>query len=137
MCCDKGKAEEVMSQVLKYNYNSMQVCEFCGSNFGDWKCYFCGKRCCSSCMTNDHSRCKKCYVKRAKLGWRVLKRNRILLICVGLLWVYAVFPGPFLPGLGDTFYWASLVAAILFTIPVGLMMFFWSQTPPSSDIKRR
>jgi len=25
----------------------MQICEFCGSNFGDWKCYFCGKRCCS------------------------------------------------------------------------------------------
>jgi len=54
---------------------------------------------------------------------------------VGLLWLYAVFPGPFIPGFNETFYWIS--AAILFTIPVGLMMFFWSQTPPSSDIRRK
>jgi len=56
---------------------------------------------------------------------------------VGLLWLYAVFPCPFIPGFNETFYWISLVAAILFTIPVELMIFFWSQTPPSSDIRRK
>ena len=43
---------------------------------------------------------------------------------VGLLWLYAVFLSPFILGFNEIFYWISLVAAILFTIPVGLMIFF-------------
>lgn len=114
----------------------MQKCSFCGSQFGDHRCYFCGKNCCTSCMTDDKSRCKNCYIKKRTLGWNVIKKNKIIIAFIAFLWIYAVFPGPFLPGLGSTFYWATLIAAILFTIPLGFMLFFWSRTPPSSDIKK-
>jgi hypothetical protein len=30
-----------------------------------------------------------------------------------------------------------LIAAILFMIPIGCVLFFWSLNPPASDIKRR
>ena len=51
--------------------------------------------------------------------------------------IYAVFPGPIFPDMPSTYYTASLMAAILFMIPIGLMLFFWSLNPPRSDIKKR
>lgn len=87
-------------------------------------------------MTNDKSRCKSCYIKKRTLGWNVIKKNKIIIVFIAFLWFYAVYPGPFLPGLDPTFYWATLIAAILFMIPLGFMLFFWSRTPPSSDIKK-
>ena len=116
----------------------MYNCEFCGSVFGDRICYFCDKTCCTSCMTDDRTRCKECYIKKRKLNWKkVLKRNKLLLGFIGLLWFYAVFPGPFFPGLDPTFYTATLIAAVLFMIPIGCMLFFWSLNPPVSDVKKR
>jgi hypothetical protein len=88
-------------------------------------------------MTDDRSRCKQCYIQKKKLGWRVLKKNKPILGFVAFLWFYAVYPGPFIPGLDPTFYWITLFAAILFMIPVGFMLFFWSLNPPSSDIRKR
>lgn len=89
-------------------------------------------------MVDDRSRCKKCFIQKRKLGWKVLvKRNKVILAFVGFLWFYAVYPGPFIPGLEPTFYTATLIAAILFMIPIGCILFFWSLNPPSSDIKRR
>lgn len=89
-------------------------------------------------MVDDKTRCKECYVGKKRLGLlRVAKKNKILLIFIGFIWFYAVYPGPFIPGLDQTFYYATLIAAILFMIPAGLMLFFWSRNPPSSDIKRR
>ena len=85
-------------------------------------------------MTDDRSRCKRCYVTKRKLGWKVLKRNKVLLGFVAFVWIYAVYPIPLIPGLDPTFYWITLFAAILFMIPVGLMIFFWSRNPPASDI---
>jgi membrane protease YdiL (CAAX protease family) len=88
-------------------------------------------------MTDDHSRCKECFIQKKKLNWKiVIKRNKILLGFVAFLWLFAVFPGPFLPNLDPTFYTATLIAAILFMIPVGFMLFFWSLNPPTSDIKK-
>lgn len=85
-------------------------------------------------MTDDKSRCKHCYVNKKKLGWKVLKRNKVLLGFIAFVWIYAVYPIPLIPGLDLTFYWITLFAAILFMIPVGLMIFFWSRYPPASDI---
>ena len=85
-------------------------------------------------MTDDRSRCKRCYVYKRKLGWTVLKRNKVLLGFIAFVWIYAVFPIPLIPGLDPTFYWITLFAAILFMIPAGLMVFFWSRNPPASDI---
>jgi hypothetical protein len=85
-------------------------------------------------MTDDRSRCKRCYVNKRKLGWSVLKRNKVLLGFVAVVWIYAVYPIPLIPGLDPTFYWITLFAAILFMIPAGLMIFFWSRNPPASDI---
>ena len=77
----------------------MMQCEFCGSSFGDRKCYFCEKICCTSCMTDDHSRCKQCFIKKRKLKFsQILKKNKILLGFIGFLWFYTVYPGPFIPG---------------------------------------
>jgi hypothetical protein len=72
-------------------------------------------------MTDDHSRCKECFITKRRLGWkRILKRNKILLGCIGLLWIYAVFPGPFFPVIDPTYYYTTLIAAILIMIPLGL-----------------
>ena len=116
----------------------MYKCDFCGSVFGDRICYFCEKSCCTNCMTDDRTRCKECYIQKRKLSPRqIIKKNKPLLVFVGLLWLYAVFPGPFIPGLDPNFYAISVVAAILIMIPIGFAMFFWSLNPPKSDLKKR
>jgi len=113
-------------------------CDYCGSSFGDRICYFCDKDCCTSCMTDDKTRCKQCYISKKRLGWKKLvKKNRVVLIFVAFLWLYAVFPGPFIPGLNPMFYTISIVAAILIMVPIGLALFFWSLNPPKSDLKKR
>lgn len=115
----------------------MEKCTYCGSVFGDRRCYFCDNVCCTSCMTDDRSRCKDCYIAKRRLGVKkLLKRNKIILIFAGFLWFYAVYPGPFLPGLDPGFYMITLVAAVLIMIPIGLALFFWSLNPPSSDLKK-
>lgn len=116
----------------------MYNCSFCGSAFGDRICYFCERSCCTSCMTDDRTRCKECFIKKRRLGTKkLIKKNKVLLIFIGFLWLYAIFPGPFFPGLDPTFYTISVVAAVLIMIPVGFALFFWSLNPPKSDIKKR
>ena len=89
-------------------------------------------------MTDDKTRCKDCYIKKRKLGWRKLvKKNKLVLVFVSFLWFYVVYPGPFIPGLDPMFYTITLVAAILIMIPVCLALFFWSLNPPASDVKKR
>lgn len=89
-------------------------------------------------MTDDRTRCKECYIHKRKLSVRqVIRKNKLVFIFVGILWLYAVFPGPFLPGLDPGFYAISVVAAVLIMIPVCLAMFFWSLNPPKSDVKKR
>ena len=115
----------------------MHQCDFCGSQFGDRRCYFCDSRCCTGCMTDDRTRCKQCYIRKRKLGLRaILRKNKLAVIFAGFLWFYAVYPGPFIPGLDPGFYRVTLIAAILIMIPLGLALFFWSRNPPSSDIRR-
>lgn len=116
----------------------MRQCGFCGSAFADRLCYFCETACCTSCMTDDRTRCRRCHAGGRRLGWKkILKRNKAVLGFVAFLWLYAVFPGPFLPGLDPDFYLVSLLAAVLIMIPVGLALFFWSLNPPSSDLNKR
>jgi hypothetical protein len=89
-------------------------------------------------MVNDRTRCKDCYIQKRRLGWKkLLRKNKTLLVFIGFLWLYAVFPGPFIPGLDPTFYTISLVAALLITIPICFALFFWSLNPPKSDLKNR
>jgi len=113
-------------------------CDFCGSSFGDRICYFCEKSCCTSCMVDDRTRCKECYIKKRRLGWKKLvKKNKAVLVFVSLLWFYAVFPGPFIPGLDPMFYTITLVVLLLIMTPICLALFFWSLNPPTSDVKKR
>jgi len=89
-------------------------------------------------MTDDKTRCKQCYISKKRLGWKKLvKKNRVVLIFVAFLWLYAVFPGPFIPGLNPMFYTISIVVAVLIMIPIVLALFFWSLNPPKSDLKKR
>ncbi|MGY5149741.1 MAG: hypothetical protein ACW9W3_06735 [Candidatus Nitrosopumilus sp. bin_68KS] len=89
-------------------------------------------------MVDDRTRCKDCYIQKRHLGWKkLIKKNKIVLVFIGILWLYAVFPGPFIPGLDPTFYTISLVAALLIMIPIGFALFFWSLNPPKSDVKKR
>ena len=89
-------------------------------------------------MVDDRTRCKECYIKKRRLGWKKLvKKNKTVLVFVSFLWLYAVYPGPFIPGLDPTFYMITLVAAILIMIPVCLALFFWSLNPPASAVNRR
>ena len=113
-------------------------CDFCGSSFGDRVCYFCERNCCTSCMVDDRTRCKECYIHKRKLTVKqLIRKNRLVFVFIGFLWFYAVFPGPFMPGLEGGFYIISVVAAVLILIPVCLAMFFWSLNPPKSDVKKR
>ena len=89
-------------------------------------------------MIDDRTRCKECYIKKRKLSWKqLLKKNKKILVFVGLLWLYAVWPGPFIPEIDPTFFTITLVAALLIMIPICLAMFFWSLNPPTSDVKKR
>ncbi|MDH3340310.1 MAG: hypothetical protein OEL84_03370 [Nitrosopumilus sp.] len=89
-------------------------------------------------MVDDKTRCKDCYIQKRRLGCKkLIKKNKVILIFVAFLWLYAVFPGPFIPGLDPTFYTISLVAALLIMIPIGFALFFWSLNPPKSDVKKR
>lgn len=89
-------------------------------------------------MTDDKSRCKKCYISKRRLGWRqIIRKNKLIVIFAACLWFYAVFPGPFFPGLDPAFYTVSIVAAVLIMIPICMAMFFWSLNPPNSDLKKR
>ncbi|AFS81162.1 hypothetical protein NKOR_06415 [Candidatus Nitrosopumilus koreensis AR1] len=89
-------------------------------------------------MIDDRTRCKECYIHKRKLSVKqLIRKNKLVFIFVGFLWLYAVFPGPFLPGLDPGFYAISVVAAVLIMIPVCLAMFFWSLNPPKSDVKKR
>ncbi|WP_428323930.1 hypothetical protein [Nitrosopumilus sp.] len=89
-------------------------------------------------MTDDRTRCKECYIHKRKLSAKqLIRKNRLVFVFIGILWFYAVFPGPFMPGLEGEFYVISVVAAILILIPVCLAMFFWSLNPPKSDVKKR
>lgn len=116
----------------------MHRCDHCGSAFGGRVCYFCERSCCTSCMTDDRTRCKECYVKKRRLGWKQLvRKNKAVLAFAGALWLYAVFPGPLMPGLDPGFYAISVVAAVLIMVPVCLAMFFWSLNPPTSDARKR
>lgn len=116
----------------------IMACTFCGSRFDDRLCYFCNASCCTSCMVDDRSRCKQCYVNKQRLGWKqIAKKNKLVLVFAGLLWIYAVFPGPFIPGLDPMFYTISVAAAVLIMIPICLALFFWSLNPPNSDLRRR
>ena len=89
-------------------------------------------------MTDDRTRCKRCYIKKRRLSLKqVVKKNKIVLVFIGILWLYAVFPGPLYLGLDPMFYSISIVAAVLIMIPIGLALFFWSLEPPKSDLKKR
>ncbi len=86
-------------------------------------------------MTDDRTRCKRCYINKTKIGWKlILKRNKMIWGFLVFIWFYAVFPGPFIPGLHSGYYVVFVIAAVLCMIPLGLMMFFWSKNPPSSDV---
>jgi hypothetical protein len=116
----------------------MNKCDFCGSLFGENICYFCDKVCCTSCMIDDKTRCKECYINKRRLSIKkLIKKNKLILVFIGFLWLYAVFPGPFIPGLDPTFYSITLIAAILIMIPICLALFFWSLNPPKSDLKKK
>lgn len=115
----------------------MHDCYSCGSLLADRKCYFCNNYCCTTCMIDDHTRCKKCFISKKRLHWKtILKRNKIVIAFVAFLWFYAVFPGPFFPGIDHSYYYTTLIAAILIMIPLGLALFFWSLNPPASDLKK-
>jgi len=89
-------------------------------------------------MTDDRTRCKDCEISKRRLNWKqILRKNKVVLISVSFLWIYAVFPGPFIPGLDPMFYAISIVAAVLIMIPIGLALFSWSLNPPKSDLKKR
>ena len=88
-------------------------------------------------MVDGKTRCKECYIKKCRLGWKkLLKKNKAVLVFVSLLWVYEVFPGPFIPGLDPMFYTITLVALLLIMTPICLALFFWLLNSPTSDVKK-
>ena len=89
-------------------------------------------------MTDDRTHCKDCFISKRRLHWKqLIRKNKAVLIFVGLLWLYAVFPGSLIPGLDPGFYAISVLAGVLIMVPICLILFFWSLHPPASDLRKR
>jgi hypothetical protein len=86
-------------------------------------------------MTDDRTRCKRCFVDKKKLGLKaIIKKNKIVVGFVVFIWAYAVFPGPLIPGLHQGYYVVFVIVAVVCMIPLGLALFFWSRNPPASYV---
>ncbi len=109
-------------------------CEICGSRFAENKCAYCGKSVCSSCMVSEGIKCIKCRDKKSIPLKRFVRRNIILIVFLGTIWIYTIYPFPFLLALGFNVdmsaYLPVLIATIVLAIPFIMMLRVWQKRPP-------
>ena len=67
-------------------------------------------------MTDDRTRCKRCYIAKRKLGWRIFKKNKVLLGFIVFVWAYTVFPVPLIKGI-DPVHFADHLRAFEWGMP--------------------
>lgn len=112
----------------------MPGCTICGGRFAEHKCVYCAKSVCSSCMNIELSKCIKCKDKTMLPMKQFVRRNLILFIFLGSIWVYTVYPFPFLYALGFDLDMSAiqpiLIASLVLAIPFIFMLMAWQKKPP-------
>ena len=111
-------------------------CQICSSYFGDIKCVYCQRVVCSSCISDNKIKCKKCGAQK-KPPSNFLKSNiRYILLFVALwFFVSGLYPFPYLLAIGVPLDFRImqpvLIATGIMMIPFVFMMFAWKKRPPS------
>jgi hypothetical protein len=112
----------------------MPECAICGGRFAEHKCVYCNRSACSSCINVEISRCVKCEHKKSIPTLQFVRRNLILFIFLGTIWIYTVYPFPFLYALGFnvdmTVMQPILIATVVLAIPFLFMLRAWQKKPP-------
>lgn len=110
-------------------------CQICDSYFGDLKCAYCQKAICSSCVSDNKTKCIKCNAVK-RLPSIFLKSNiRYILLFVAIwFFVSGLYPFPYLLAIGVPIDFRImqpvLIATGLMMIPFVFMMFAWKKRPP-------
>ena len=112
----------------------MTGCSVCGGRFAEHKCGFCGRAACSSCMHVEMGKCIKCEGKKTVPWRRFVRQNLILIIFMSTIWIYTVYPWPFLYAFGFNVDMSAIqpimIATIVLAIPFLFMLKAWKAKPP-------
>lgn len=113
----------------------MPGCAICGGRFAEHKCTYCCRSVCSSCMNVENNKCLKCRNITAIPLRQFVRRNLILIIFLGTVWIYTVYPFPFLYALGFELDMSALqpilIATVVLAIPFIFMLRTWQKKPPA------
>ena len=85
-------------------------------------------------MISEGLKCIKCKDKKTIPVKRFVRRNIILIIFLSTIWVYTIYPFPFLYALGFDIDMSAiqpvLIATIVLAIPFIIMLRVWQKRPP-------
>lgn len=85
-------------------------------------------------MISEEIKCIKCRNKSTVPLKQFVRRNMILIIFLGTIWIYTVYPYPFLIALGFNMDFSAilpvLIATIVLAIPFIIMLRVWQKRPP-------
>ncbi len=112
----------------------MPGCTICGGRFAEHTCAFCGRQACSSCLDVEVRKCIKCNNRTTVPLARFVRQNMILVVFLGLIWIFVVYPFPFLSSLGYeidiSVMQPVLIATLVIVIPFIFMFKAWQKRPP-------
>ncbi len=85
-------------------------------------------------MNAEASKCLRCKEKRMMPMRQFIRRNLILIIFLGGIWVFTVYPFPILYALGFDLDISAiqpvLIASLVLMIPFIFMLRAWQKKPP-------
>ena len=85
-------------------------------------------------MVSDGVKCIRCKDRKAVPLKQFVRRNIILLIFLGTIWIYTVYPFPFFYALGFNIDVSAilpvLITTIVLAIPFIIMLIMWQKRPP-------
>lgn len=85
-------------------------------------------------MVNEGVKCIKCRDKKSVPLKHFVRRNLVLIIFLGTIWIYTIYPFPFLVAMGFNADISAvqpvLIATIVLAIPFIIMLRVWQKRPP-------
>jgi hypothetical protein len=85
-------------------------------------------------MVLEGRKCIKCKDRKTVPIQQFIRRNLILVIFLGTIWIYTVYPFPFFYALGFDIDISAiqpiLIASIVLAIPFIIMLRVWQKRPP-------
>ena len=122
---------------LQFVSEILTQCQICNSYFGDLKCAYCQRAICSSCVSDNKTKCIKCNAVK-RLPSIFLKSNIRYIVLFVAIWFFVsgLYPFPYLLAIGVPIDFRImqpvLIATGLMMIPFVFMMFAWKKRPPPS-----